>query len=217
MRKTDSTFCAVRIAAVSIILIAIFSGIAAIFWYQEGQYLLPTPVPKNYVAVAPKAAITIDTSRLHLTSNEKPTLFHFFSPDCPCSRFNLKHFLSLHKKYKHEINFYAVVADDEEASSAKEMLDPDVHIFIDKDKRLATACGVYSTPQAAIVQADQTLFFRGNYNRARYCTDKNSNYVQMALDSLIAKKAPPQFSPLATNSYGCTLPEQENSPLALQP
>lgn len=206
-----------RIAAVSIILVAIFSGITAIFWYQEGQYLLPTPVPKDYITVAPRSPVTVDTTLIHFSSNDNPTLFHFFSPDCPCSRFNLKHFLSLHKKYKQVINFYAVVADSEQVSSAKAMLPPDVDVLIDKGKHLAKACGVYSTPQAAIIQTNHTLFFRGNYNRARYCTDKNSNYVQMALDSLIAKKAPPQFSPLATNSYGCTLPEQEDFSFAIQP
>lgn len=89
------------------------------------------------------------------------------------------------------------------------MLDDDIIVVIDKDEKIAKACGVYSTPQAAILNTDNTLFFRGNYNRARYCTDKNSNYVQMALDSLVAKKGPPHFSELATNAYGCVLSQTE--------
>lgn len=203
-----------RKLSVTIILAAIFSGIAAIFWFQEGKYLLPTPVPKNYAPVIPAQLVRIDSTMLP-NSISKPTLFHFFSPDCPCSRFNLKHFLYLSKKYKSDINFYAVVTDQERAEAAKKMLDDDILVLIDADKKLAKACGVYSTPQAAILQADQTLFFRGNYNRARYCTDKNSNFVQMALDSLMASKAPPLFNELATNSYGCEL--SDNQPSLLIP
>lgn len=202
-----------RIVMITLILTIIFSTIGTIFWFQEAQYLLPTPVPKNYVAIPPREFINLDTAILSQPL-AKPTLFHFFSPDCPCSRFNLKHFLTLKKKYHNTISFYAVVTDDEKAFSARKMLDEDIIILIDNDEKLAKACGVYSTPQAAILQADNSLFFRGNYNRARYCTDKNSNFVQMALDSLVAKKSPPFFSPLATNSYGCVL-SQTSDPTIL--
>lgn len=199
-----------RKTVLTIVLIVIFSAIAAIFWYQEAQYLLPTPLPQNYVTVSPAQSVDLDTTMIS-EGISKPTLFHFFSPDCPCSRFNLKHFLTLKRKYSDEINFYAVVTDIEKASSAKKMLDEDIVVLVDKEERLAKACGVYSTPQAAIIQKDSTLFFRGNYNRSRYCTDKNSNFVQMALDSLITGKRPPHFSELATSSYGCELSENQAS------
>ncbi len=199
-----------RIAAVSFILMIVFVAIGTIFWFQEVQYLLPTPVPQNYKAVIPSQVIELD-STLIPESQPKPKLFHFFSPDCPCSRFNLKHFISLKRKYKDEINFYAVVTDQQKMASAKKMLDDDIIILIDNKETLAKACGVYSTPQAAILQTDNKLFFRGNYNRARYCTDKNSNFVQMALDSLVAKKNPPHFNELATDAYGCVLSKTEDS------
>jgi hypothetical protein len=95
------------------------------------------------------------------------------------------------------------------------MLDEDIIILIDKEEKLAKACGVYSTPQAAILQTDNKLFFRGNYNKSRYCTNKNSNFVQMALDSLIAKKNPPHFSELATDAYGCVLSKTEDFSISL--
>jgi hypothetical protein len=199
----------VRKLSVTIILGVILSGIAAIFWFQEGRYLLPTPLPKNYVPVAPAQLVSLDSTMLP-SPITKPSLFHFFNPDCPCSRFNLKHFLYLSNNYKTQVDFYAVVTDEEKAEAAKKMLDESVVILIDTNEKLAKACGVYSTPQAAILQKDKTLFFRGNYNRARYCTDKNSNFVQMALDSLMASKAPPRFNELATNSYGCELSEKQS-------
>lgn len=200
-----------RKVVVTISLTTIFLTIGAIFWYQEGQYLLPTPLPKNHRVISPGELISLDTS-LFPQPISNPVLLHFFNPDCPCSRFNLKHFLVLKKQYD-SIRFYAVVTDEEKATAASKMLDKDIIVLIDRNEMLAKACGVYSTPQAAILHTDQTLFFRGNYNRARYCTDKNSNFVQMALDSLIAKRSPPNFNPLATNSYGCVLPGNEGGSL----
>ena len=205
-----------RILGVSLILFAVFSGIALIFWYQEAQYLLPTPVPANYKAVLPNDVLRFDTALLP-QQHARPKLLHFFSPDCPCSRFNLKHFLSLNKDYRDKIDFYVVVAKSEDVTSAQYMVERKVPVLVDRGEKLAKACGVYSTPQATIIQTDNKLYFRGNYNRSRYCTDKNSNFVQMALDSLIAFKAAPHFSALATQSYGCSIAqEDEVEPLSVQ-
>lgn len=197
-----------RVAVVSALVI-IFSAILGIFWYQEIQYLLPTPVPENYRVVRPEEVIRFD-STLIPQQYDKPKLLHFFNPDCPCSRFNVAHFRSLSDGYKDIIDFYVVVADREKIPSAKKQIGENVTIVIDEQRGLAVACGVYSTPQAAIVQANNRLYFRGNFNRSRYCTDKNTNFVQMALDSLVAGKHPPHFSELATQSYGCIMPG-ENS------
>ncbi len=102
-----------------------------------------------------------------------------------------------------------VVNSEEKVEPAKSLIDDEITIVVDSDKKLANACGVYSTPQAAIIQTSNRLYFRGNYNRSRYCTSKESNFVQMALDSLVADKRPPIFNELATNSYGCSLPATE--------
>ncbi len=192
-------------------LTAISGAIASIFWYQEFQYLLPTPVPKNYRVVAPNEVVQIKDSTLLGQQHAKPKLLHFFSPTCPCSRFNLKHFLSLNRKYNDRVDFYVVIEDPEKLTSAKYMLDTDMTILIDRGEMLAKACGVYSTPQAALIQTDNKLYFRGNYNRSRYCTDKNTNFVQMALDSLLAHREPPRFIELATQSYGCTIVDEQDS------
>jgi hypothetical protein len=197
-----------RIVGVTLILIAALSGIVAIFWYQELQYLLPTPVPKRYSVVLPNEIIKFD-SALILNQYAKPKLLHFFSPDCPCSRFNLKHFLSLNKTYHDEVDFFVVIAKKEDVTSAQYMVERKVPIVVDKNEKLAKACGVYSTPQAALIQSNNKLYFRGNYNRSRYCTDKNSNFVQMALDSLLSHRDPPHFIELATQSYGCEISKQE--------
>lgn len=182
-----------------------------LFWYQEMQYLLSTPVPAAYKIVLPSEVIDYDTALIP-KQYTKPKLLHFFNPDCPCSRFNLKHFHSLKKKYAQQIEFFAVVTDQEKVADAKKLLqEKDITIVIDVDERLAKACGIYSTPQAALIQTTNRLYFRGNYNRSRYCTDKNSNFVQMAMDSLLSQKAPPHFGEIATQSYGCSIPGNEDT------
>jgi thioredoxin-related protein len=201
-----------RIAALVFLLLVVFSGIAAIFWYQEMQYLLPTPVPENHRVVLPHEVVQFDSVLIPQT-NGKPKLLHFFSPDCPCSRFNVKHFLSLNRKYGNAIDFYVVIADKKNVISARNKIEDEVPVIVDTTRELARACGVYSTPQAALIQQNNQLYFRGNYNRSRFCTDKNSNFVQMAMDSLLAGKGPPHFIELATKSYGCSITGEEESDL----
>jgi hypothetical protein len=199
-----------RIVGLIFILTTVMAGIAAIFWYQEMQYLLPTPVPENYRVVLPHDVVEFD-SVLTVQENEKPKLLHFFSPDCPCSRFNLKHFLTLKRKFDQTIDFYVVIANPEKVTSARDLVGSEIPIIVDSNEKLARACGVYSTPQAALIQQNNQLYFRGNYNRSRYCTNKNSNFVQMAMDSLVAGKAPPHFIELATRSYGCSIKQEQES------
>ncbi len=201
-----------KIAGLSIILSLILCAIGLLFWHQELKYLRPTPVPRDYKVVLTNEVLRFD-DKLLSQKHSKPKLLHFFSPDCPCSRFNLKHFFSLRRKYINEVDFYVVISNAERIEATKKMIDPDIPILIDTDKKLATACGVYSTPQAVLIQTDNKLYFRGNYNRSRYCIDKSSNYVQMALDSLSMQKAPPHFSELATKSYGCGISEDKNASL----
>jgi hypothetical protein len=199
-----------RIAALIAILLAIFGGIAAIFWYQEVRYLLPTPVPKNYRVVLPNEIVQFD-SALIPQQNVRPKLLHFFSPECPCSRFNLKHFLSLRRRYNNNVDFYVVIANRKDVTKAQYMVGKEVTIVVDDKEKLAKACGVYSTPQAALIEGNNQLYFRGNYNRSRYCIDKNSNFVQMALDSMIALKTAPHFIELATQSYGCSISREQDA------
>jgi len=187
-------------------LLIIASGIAYLFWYHEWKYSLPTPVPENYHAVNTGTRVSIKDIP-GLEQNDKPLFLHFFNPDCPCSRFNITHFKSLVKEYGTQLNF-AVVA----LTPKGRYTDQDIKrkfglsIPVVFDSSYAASCGVYSTPQAAIINTDHCLFFRGNYNKSRYCTDKKSNYAQMAIDSLLAQHQQPHFGLAATKSYGCTLP-----------
>ena len=186
-------------------LILILSAISFMFWDSEYKYSLPTPVPSAYHPTKPGEHINLP-GKLSFLQN-KPVFFHFFNPACPCSRFNIPHIQSLVKKYGDKINFAIVVMSKDSSYTEQSIRDKfDLAVPVLFDKTIATSCGVYSTPQAVILDANHNLYYRGNYNRSRYCTDSKSNFAQMALDSLLNNNHTPLFSELATTSYGCQLP-----------
>jgi thiol-disulfide isomerase/thioredoxin len=185
-------------------LLGILCSMAYIFWYTDWKYSLPTPVPKQYHPV-PVGAL-IDLSGKLPVSSDKPVFIHFFNPDCPCSRFNIPYFKSLAKKYKDKISF-AIIVLNNSAYTAREIQNKfDVDIPVSFDSSIAAACGVYSTPQAVLLDARRHLYYRGNYNRSRYCTDTRSSYAQLAIDSFFNNTDRPAFDMYALKPYGCELP-----------
>lgn len=189
--------------AVIAFLGVIFLTIAAIVWHNELVYSLPTPVPANYKAVNAGVAIHIDNKVQH--AGAKPLFLHFFNPDCPCSKFNMPHFRSLAKQYGKEADFAIVVMSGKKFTQEEIQHRFDLTMPVYFDSAIAASCGVYSTPQAVIIDAHQQLYYRGNYNKSRYCTDKKSNYAQMALEGLLHKQAI-AFDQYALTPYGCQLP-----------
>lgn len=192
------------------VLILCFGAILYLFWSQELKYVLPTPVPANYRSRDVREKI--DLQSLPMAKKNTSVYLHFFNPDCPCSRFNLKHFNSLVNQFGSQVQIFAVIPAYADAVRAREMINnEDVILIQDKSDALAIACGVYSTPQAVVIDSSQKLFYRGNYNKSRYCTVKESNYAEIALNALVTGQEPPPSIALATTSYGCELPDKENS------
>ncbi|UXX78728.1 hypothetical protein N7E81_15315 [Reichenbachiella carrageenanivorans] len=196
-----------RKALAAVFMLFIMSIIAWLFWKQELQYTLPTPVPPNYKVVYVNESVPLDNAAI--APLQYPKFYHFFKPDCPCSRFNVKHFNYLQSQFANDVDFVVVIPEGAEMSDAVDYFDGKIQVMEDVGDKLANGFGVYSTPQAVIVNTDGKLYFRGNYNKARYCTDAMSNFAQMALDSLMSNKPAPKFGPLATVSYGCGLPKDD--------
>ena len=193
-------------------LLAILSTIAYLFWDNEWKYSLPTPVPTNYHNVKTGDIVNLN-SKIEKT-NGRPVFLHFFNPGCPCSRFNIPQFVSLVRHYKDKLDFTIVVMNDENKYTKEDIQDKfGIDIPIIFDKAIADSCGVYSTPQAVIIDSDNKLYYRGNYNKSRYCTLKSSNYAQMAIDSFLVRCEKPVFSESATKSYGCQLPNCKKTDL----
>lgn len=184
----------------------LFGAIFVLFWQNEFKYSLPTPVPQNHREVA--IGTHIDLIKNNISALNKPVFIHFFNPDCPCSRFNVPHVSSLIKKYSNKIDFKVVVLNKDKDFTVEEIqnkFDAKIPVFFDED--IATECGVFSTPQAVLLDASQNLYYRGNYNKTRYCTNADSNYAQIAIDSLLNQNTKPSFNALALKAYGCSLPK----------
>jgi hypothetical protein len=194
-----------KIIALTALLLTLVC-ICLLFWYNEWKYSLPTPVPAEYHTV--NVGERIDISAKFIPKKSGPVFLHFFNPDCPCSRFNMPHFKSLTETYADKINFAVVVMTRDDSyteTTIQEKYGITVPVLFDTS--LARDCAVYSTPQAVLLTADRSLYYRGNYNKTRYCTDKKSNYAQIAIDSLLAERHEPAFNKYALTAYGCSLPD----------
>src|ERR1700761_7984214 len=150
------------VCAITFVWLAVIAAaICFLFWHNELKYSLPTPIPKNYHAVKPGETININYP-LGQKSNA-PLFLHFFNPSCPCSRFNIPHFNSLVKKYGSKVSFVIVVQSNDTTYTAKDIQDKfGITVPVLFDKTLASQCGVYSTPQAVLINTDHTLYYRGN-------------------------------------------------------
>jgi hypothetical protein len=189
---------------VGIWLMLLLSGMGALFWYNEWIYHLPTPVPENYKPVSQGKLIKLKGQSQ--TDHTKPLFLHFFNPDCPCSRFNISNFKSLVKQYGHQINFVIVVMNNK-LYTAREIQDKfDLNVPVLFDASIATSCGVYSTPQAVLLDTGHKLYYRGNYNISRYCTDEKTSYAKIAIAGLLHDDKKIIFDQLALRAYGCRLP-----------
>lgn len=185
-------------------LLLLLGAIVAYFWYNEWIYKLPTPVPENYQVV--KTGTVINVPATSGCRPHKPVFLHFYNPDCPCSRFNMPHFKSLVNQFGNDIQFVIVPVTHKKmtAQEIQQKFDLDVPVLF--DTTLAQACGVYSTPQAVLLDADRQLQYRGNYNRSRYCTDRKTEYARMAINKLLHNNAAVIFDQFALKAYGCQLP-----------
>jgi hypothetical protein len=193
-----------RLILVIIFLLICLLVVGTLFWKNELRYARPTPIPKGYQPVTLNQRVTLPA---HLKLPDSTAFyFHFYNPDCPCSRFNANHIRGLIQRYGGHINAYIVVFDQSQVAQAKKEFGKSLPILIDNQEALAKACGVYATPQAAIVDEHGRLYYRGNYNRARFCTATATNFAELALVSLINHQPSPQFSILATQARGCELP-----------
>ncbi len=194
----------IRYVFVCAILLVCATAIATLFWKQELRYALPTPIPPSYSPLLIKEEINLAKKLPY--SPDSAIYLHFFSPDCPCSRFNVQHVKALHRTFSNQVVIYAVIPPYADVERAKKLIGSNITVIVDINGEITEACGVYSTPQAVIIDKERKLYFRGNYNKSRYCTVKETNYAELALTALVAGELPPVFDRYATEAYGCELP-----------
>lgn len=191
-------------------LLVCLVGIGTFFWKQELKYQLPTPIPVNYKPVSLGQAVDLTS---YFNTNQAYFL-HFYNPDCPCSRFNSKNVKSLIRAHGDSVSMIIVVPDLESKKKAASEFE-NCTILVDTNEEIAKATGVYSTPQAVILDASHKVYYRGNYNKSRYCTAKATNFAELALVALLNHQPSPQFGLLAMQSYGCELGKSDESEIEL--
>jgi AhpC/TSA family len=197
-----------RKAAVIVWLAILLTGIVTLFWQIDWKYNLPTPVPDNYKTIAIGSVVELPQKLKQ--EKGKPLFLHFFNPHCPCSRFNISHFKSLVTQYGSEIDFKIVVLSTK-TYTEKEIQDKfDLQLPVLFDSSIAASCGVYSTPQAVILDTSHRLYYRGNYNRSRYCSNRSTEYARIALDAFLHTGLAIAFDQFALKAYGCQLPKCNN-------
>lgn len=199
-----------KIVVFTMICLAIATFISWVFWHQEFKYSLPTPVPSDFVDI--KVGEKVDLKREISITDGNPVLLHFYNPDCPCSRFNIREFESLARRYQKDIHFLAVIQSNNEdaAERFKKKYDLDVPTILDKEGVISDKCGIYATPQAVLLDKNSNIYFKGNYNKARFCTAKETKFVEMAIEYLLQNKSLPlAIQSAMTEAYGCSLPSDE--------
>ena len=194
-----------RIAIALGLLVIGSMSIGFTFWNQEMRYRTSTPVPENYSPVPTGTAVNLPSE----LKKGKAWFLHFYSPDCPCSRFNAQHLRKLIGTYNDSVSIAVVVPSTDDVDRARKSFGDRTTIITDSEGAIALACGVYSTPQAAIVDRQGKLYYRGNYNVSRYCTSRATNFAELSLLALLNNQPSPQFGLLATESYGCSLEQEE--------
>lgn len=191
--------------------VALATFAAGMFWYQDWQYSLPTPRPAALTQpeLGTQLRILEPQSLADLSTNpmQRPTLLHFFNPGCPCSRFNLDHVRRLLQMFGDSVRVIVIIeADDSRTVEEFRRLELPCEVVFDPQGKIARQAGVYSSPQGVVLRKDGKLFYRGNYNRGRYCTAPENEFVRRALEACLADKPLPEFPSAAMVAQGCPLP-----------
>ena len=208
-------------ACVAVLLV----GVGWVFWAEDVRYMLPTPRPDGLAQPPVGAALPVDAwlARAGLSANGRPVHLHVFNPDCPCSRFNADHIRALVQTYGDRVVFVGLVqgpasVDPDEAKDAMDAaaaLHLGMPLWLDEGGAVAHAAGVYATPQAVLVGADQALVYRGNYNESRYHVDPRTEFARLALESLVGRGG--AFVDPETPAYGCELPTAPHAAITQAP
>ena len=198
------------VASCAVLGLLVFAGYT--LWQQDWKWGLPTPRPAHLIQppVGARLALPETVAAKWSPSSGRPLFLHFFNPDCPCSRFNQDHVRDLIRAHRGQVTIVAVIEPEGGTVSPRAVADAErelgVPVLLDADGSLAKMVGVYSSPQAVITTAAGALYYRGNYNLARYCTDARTEFARIAIEHLLAGDATYDAPVQARVAYGCPLP-----------
>jgi hypothetical protein len=187
--------------------LSLIAVIGLSFWFQDLRYSLPAPKPNGWKAPAVGSSLLAKVGSIPLPTGQ-PVVFNFYNCDCACSRFNLDHLRLLTKEYGSKMRFVLVVEGGTKSQEEDIFrgLNLDEQPYCDPDGQLARGLGVYATPQAVVVDGQRRLVYRGNYNSSRYCSDPGTQFVRIAIESVLAGRSLPPGVNTSGAAYGCAIP-----------
>ena len=196
----------------TLVVVSLLGFVGYTLWEQDWKWGLPTERPANLTQppVGTQLDLPPTVAARWSQAPERPLYLHFFNPDCPCSRFNQDHVRDLIRAHRGHVTIVAVIEPEGGTVSPRAVANAErdlgVPVLLDADGSLAKLVGVYSSPQAVLLTTGGALYYRGNYNLARYCTDQRTEFARIAIEHLLAG-APKYDSPVqARVAYGCPLP-----------
>ncbi len=190
----------IRIAAlacmISLLLVALH-----LLWNQAYRHFLPTDFKSEY-----SSGDYIPIGEFGITT-DRTTYLHFFEMGCLYSRVNLRHITTIMKQYQSTCDFYVVVSGDVSIDDLRdEYAIPNTVRIIDMETKALKRLGVFTTPHALIVEANDRLYFQGNYtlnNGLCGPTNIESSAPATALRFITQNKPSPFFPAQQLNNWGC--------------
>src|SRR6478735_8385680 len=142
-----------RIITFSLACSLILFIIGCLFGEQELKYARRTPIPQNFHEVKIGERVDLDS---YLNVSKKNVVLHFYNPDCSCSRFNMKDFEQFVRTNESQAQFFVIIqsTDGRAIEKFKKKYELNVPVILDKDGKISDRCGIYSTPQAVILNTN---------------------------------------------------------------
>jgi len=136
------------------------------------------------------------------------TVLHFWDPRCPCSRFNELHLNEIHARYGDKgIGWHVLTPPDAPPGAAAERRFRrhfgDYGAVVRFSSAPARLWQAVPAVPAALVLGPAGASYLGPYAVGGLCTSANGQFVETALDQLLAGTHEPVFNLLA---FGCFCP-----------
>ena len=187
------------------------AGTVYAFWWFEFRHLRPFELEATERAesFSGEGLATALAGLLPEGERTTATLFHFWDPACPCSRFNELHVRELRERYAAEGIRFAVIPrpgrfdSGEEARRAAAEQFGEVELVELSEARFREL-PVPSAPALAILDAADdeppALAYFGPYSVGAVCSSSTGTFAESTLDELLAGKRPRQLNTVA---FGC--------------
>lgn len=210
-RAESSPYPRVMWLVIPLVVVWVCSTVYA-FWHFQIRNIRPFDLQSQIeqpVFVAEQHSLNIQTILDNFTQadskKESATVFNFWDPDCPCSRFNESHVNDIITTYMSQgIRFvlvprYGDIRPKAELEQlARERFGLQLEIIYDYEQTFRQA--VPSSPAVVVMDAQGQLAYFGPYSVGSFCGPSGGAFVEKTLDSLLQGINPGRMNTIA---FGC--------------